>query len=224
MMRVALILTCVLSGLAPAGAAGRDAAADAVAAAIAEAVRARMGAAARVDVELLQMPEAGAGPFSATTTAGARLGAPIRFILAPATGRAFGVVARVHVIAPHVVARRAVSRDAEFSESDVAWTEGLITDLAIEPLPTLGDVVASRSRRAVAEGEIVSATLLRRPVAVRAGEPVAMTIRSGAIVARGVGRAVNSGAIGDVIRVLRPGSRQPSQARIIAPAAVEILQ
>jgi flagella basal body P-ring formation protein FlgA len=59
---------------------------------------------------------------------------------------------------------------------------------------------------------------------VRAGDTVSMTLRSGIIEAKGVGRAVSSGFIGDVIRVVRPGAREPYRARVIAPAAVEILQ
>jgi len=62
------------------------------------------------------------------------------------------------------------------------------------------------------------------PPAVRAGDPVTMVIRAGAMEVRGPGRAVSSGAIGDVIRVMRPAHREPLRGRIIEPAVVEILR
>jgi flagella basal body P-ring formation protein FlgA len=39
-----------------------------------------------------------------------------------------------------------------------------------------------------------------------------------------VARAVSSGGIGDVIRVTTPGSREIRQARITAPATVEMVR
>ena len=53
---------------------------------------------------------------------------------------------------------------------------------------------------------------------------MSITIRSGAIEARGIGRAASSGFVGDVIRVTRPGNREPVRARVLAAASVEILQ
>jgi len=40
----------------------------------------------------------------------------------------------------------------------------------------------------------------------------------------GRGVASGSGHVGDVIRVVNPGSRQPRKAKIIGPGSVEIVQ
>jgi flagella basal body P-ring formation protein FlgA len=88
----------------------------------------------------------------------------------------------------------------------------------------MDEVLGARTRRNVAEGEVLTASVVARPPAVRAGDEIAIVVRSGAIEVRGVARAVSSGAIGDVIRVTTPGSREIRQARITAPATVEMVR
>jgi flagella basal body P-ring formation protein FlgA len=222
--RVFLIVTAVALALAPTAGAAVAQGSDEIAAAIRQAVVARVGTTVHVEVELLQAPEETAGAMTATPLAGARFGAPSRFVLDIDGGHRMGVLARVHGSGQHVIARRAIDRDVVLGHDDVEWADGALEGQAIEPLPSLESVLAASARRAFAQGEIVTNTMLRKPLAVRAGEQVAMTFRSGRIEVRGIGRAVNSGAIGDIIRVLRPGSRQSSRARIVAPASVEMLK
>lgn len=165
-----------------------------------------------------------AGGLSAAPAPGARTGRPTRFLVTPSSGRPFSVVARVDVVAAHAVAIRAVDRGVELTAADVEWTEGPVDEQLFQPLPTLEDIIGARARRSIAPGEVVISTALAKPIAVRAGEEVALTIRSGAIEASGPARAVSSGSVGDVIRVTTPGSREIRRARIIAPASVEIVR
>jgi len=148
----------------------------------------------------------------------------VRFTLVTADGRRVTAVARVHATVSHLVAARPLPRDAELTEADVARQQGRVAGILLQPLPALGEAVGARTRRAVVQGEVISRTVLARPYDVRAGETVAMTVRTGAVEARGVGRAVSSGFVGDVVRILPPGTRDVSRARVIAPAAVEILR
>src|SRR5690606_23345619 len=144
---------------------------------------------------------------------GARLGRPSRFVMTPVDGTRFTVVATVTARVGHVVARHPLERGAELTAADVEWRERPLEGVPVEPLPTLHEVLASRPRRDIAEGEVLSRTVLTRALAVRAGDVVTLTYRSGAIEARGIGRAVSSGAIGDIIRILRPGTRRPARGR-----------
>ena len=197
---------------------------DALRTVIAGAVIERLGVSAQIEVEFLQTPAVIGDAIAATPIAGARLGQPVRFSVAAQTGRAFSVVARVTAIVPHVVARHAIAADTSLTDADVEWREGALDGVLLQPLPTRDEVLVARSRRAIAAGEVLTRTALVRPYTVRAGDTVSMTVRTGVIEVRGVGRAVSSGYVGDVIRVLAPGTRQPSRARVVAPAAVEILQ
>jgi len=149
---------------------------------------------------------------------------PARFLLTLADGRRVSAVARVTADARHLVAARNVPRNTELTADDVQWVDGPINGQLFDPLPSAGQVLGARARRAIARGEVIAATVVKMPPAVRAGDPVTMVIRAGTMEVRGPGRAVSSGAVGDVIRVMRPAHREPLRGRIVEPAVVEILR
>ena len=219
-MHAITLLTLTLASFGPVGVATTDPVRDAIAAAVAARVNGQQG----IDVEIVSGGARGPGPFTATPAPGARLGQPARFVLTPASGYPFTVVAEVSVITGHAVAARPLPRGESVTAGDVEWKESAIDGELLQPLPSLDEVLGARTRRAVAEGEILSAAVVARPPAVRAGDEVAILVRSGAIEVRGVARAVSSGAIGDVIRVTTPGNREIRQARITAPATVEMVR
>lgn len=190
---------------------------------IAAAVYAKLRAIDSIDVEMIDVPATAGIYESATPAAGARLGAPMRFTL-NGPGLPVSVVAKVTVVAGHVVARQPIARNAEITLDDVEMRHERLDGLLLQPLPTLQETLAGRPRRALAAGEVLTGAVLARTPAVRAGDEVSVTIRAGVIEARGVGRAASSGFIGDVIRITRPGIRETARARVLAPASVEMIQ
>ena len=197
---------------------------DRLRSAIAAAVVDRIASASDVQVDVLQAPDHIPQGVIATPAAGARLGEPIRFVLTVASGPRSTAVARVTAVVGHVVIARPLGRDVALTSGDVEWTESRVNGIELQPLPSLDDVLAGRTRRAMAQGEVVTRALISRPYAVRAGDTVAMTLRSAGIEVSGVGRAISSGFVGDVVRVTPPGSRKTRRARVMAPAAVESLK
>jgi flagella basal body P-ring formation protein FlgA len=190
---------------------------------IAAAVCARLGALDSIDVDVIDAPASAGFYESATPAAGGRLGAPMRFTLA-GSGLPISIIARVNVVAAHVVARHPIARNAALTADDVEVRHERLDGVLLQPLPTLRDVLAGRPRRALAAGEVLTSAVLARTPVVRAGDEVTVTIRTGAVEATGVGRAASSGFTGDVIRITRPGSRETSRARVLAPASVEMVQ
>lgn len=191
--------------------------------AIVSAMTSRIPSASLVDVQLQRVPDVPLDTLTAEPAPGARLGKPMRFVVSPENARSFTVVATVRVTARHVVTRRAVTRGAALGSDDVEWRDGPIEDLLVEALPGLDEVVTSHARRALAVNEVLTRAIIAPVPAVRAGDVVSAVVRFGVVEARGEARAVSSGAIGDVIRVSRPGSRDPLRARVLAAALVEIL-
>lgn len=220
-MRALTVLIFAASLVAPVGAATAE---DPLRAAITAAVEERVGAVRSVEIEIVSGATAAVGPVSAVPAPGARLGKPIRFLVTPASGQPFQVVARVRAVAPHAVAARQLDRDEELKTTDVEWREAPIDGHLLQALPALEDVIGARTRRSIAPGETLTSSVLGKPIAVRAGESVALTIRRGAMEVRGAARAVSSGSLGDVIRVTTPGSREIRRARITAPATVEMVR
>ena len=220
-MPILTILAFALSLAAPGGPA---VAGDALRAAITAALSERLGTVRSVEIEIVSGTVATTEIVAAEPAPGSRLGQPVRFMVTPRSGRPFQIVARVSVVAGHAVAVAAIDRDAEVTASDVEWKEAPVVGQLLQPLPRLTEVVGSVARRSIAPGEVLTSTVIAKPLAVRAGEEVDLTFRSGAIEVRGIARAVSSGSVGDVIRVTTPGSRDIRQARITAPATVEIVR
>jgi flagella basal body P-ring formation protein FlgA len=192
--------------------------------AIAVSVADRFGGDALVTVDALQTKVADAGPLVAAPEPGARTGTPARFVLFAGGDRVGTAVATVHVTAQHVRARHAIGRDEALEPGDVEQIEGPLRDQPIRRLPVLRDVVGARVRRRVAAGEPITANVMAVTPLVKSGDQVAMLVRIGAVEAEGRGVASGSGHVGDVIRVVNPGSRRPLKARITGPGRVEIIQ
>jgi len=192
--------------------------------AIADAVVQRVGHVVSIDVEILAAPNMMTpGSWVATPAPGARLGQQIRFVFSSPKARSFSVVAHVSVIAQHAAAVRPIARDAQVTSEDVEWREGPLDDVLLQRLPSVRDVLNGRPRRALTAGEMITSAVIAAAVAVRAGDPVTVSIKTGNIEAHNVGRAISSGYIGDVIRVSCPGSPTTRRARVMAPALVELL-
>src|SRR6188472_2222665 len=85
---------------------------------IAAAVSARLGALDSIDVDVIDAPASAGFYESATPAAGGRLGAPMRFTLA-GSGLPISVIARVSVVAAHVVARHPIALNAALTADDV---------------------------------------------------------------------------------------------------------
>ena len=223
MMRLQVLIVVALA-LVPAGVLAADAVSReaSMKALIAASVTARAGIHTAVDVDVVQWPTVMAGAESATVLAGARFGTPSRFLVTFADGRTSVVVARVNASAVRAIAARNIERDAPLTGQDVEWVDGPLAGQLVGGLPTATEIVGAHARRAIVRGEVINVSVLQPANAVRAGDPVTIVIRRGPIEVRGEGRAVNGGVIGDTVRVLRPGSRQPLQGRLVEPAVVEI--
>jgi flagella basal body P-ring formation protein FlgA len=202
-------------------------ASDSIAEAIALAVADRMGSDARVSVVMpRQQPRATRvdGKMVASPEPGARTGAPARFTLLADGVRIGSAVATVHVTAGHVRATRALPRNHTLIAEDVEAVDGLLADQPLRRVPGRGDVVGARVRRDVAKGEAITATVIDLPMAIKSGDVVSAVVRVGSIEAEGRAVASGSGSIGDVIRVVPPGTRRPLKARITGAGKVEIIQ
>lgn len=197
---------------------------DAVGAAITRAVRQRMGDTIHVRVTQLRVDVAESGALHAVPDPGARAGRLVRFTLQSGTRRVGDAAARVDLSGPHVRTRQPVARDVPLSAEDIEAVEGDLPSVRFEPLPTVSDAIGQRVRRAIGLGEVITASVVALPEAVRSGDEVRALVRVGAVEAWGTGRAWGSGRIGDVIRVTRGTTHTASRARIVAPGIVEIMQ
>jgi flagella basal body P-ring formation protein FlgA len=195
----------------------------AVRAAIASSVQARVGAAASVTIDL-QIAEVapGAALESADPEPGARFGRPARFRLR-AAGRTIGyAVGIIHVTMPHLRLTRAVAAGAALTIEDVKEVMGDPGPLPIESLPARDAVVGITSSRALIANEVVTMRTVRVALAVRSGDVVTTRVVVDGVEAVGVATALQSGSVGDIIRLVNADSRRQLRGRITGKAAVEV--
>jgi len=214
----AVCLVCLCAGASTGARAATEA--D-VREAVRLAVAARL-AGATVHVGALRWQSTGDDrPIEARPEPGARLDRPARFTLL-ASGRRVGfAVATVAVEAPHV----RITCDTGRGPLTAACLEVMAGDpgpVLLEALPTMDDAVGSRPGRPLAVGEVVTFAVLGHPMAVRSGETVDIRAVAGRVEVAGRAVALQSGRVGDTIRLVNPESRREVRGRIVARGRVEV--
>lgn len=131
-------------------------------------------------------------------------------------------VVRARVSALVAVAAAPVAANRELSEADVTLERRDITNVR-DPIGMLDEAVGQSSRRSLRAGEVLRASQLVAPIAVKRGEAVVMTARQDGIEVSMAGEALDAGARGAVVRVKNSASGQVVRMRVLGPGAVQPL-
>jgi flagella basal body P-ring formation protein FlgA len=123
----------------------------------------------------------------------------------------------------HTRVTRAIEAGAELDGSDVTTVVSELPGTAIEPLPGASDLVGRRTLRPLAAGDVVTARSVRILAAVQSGDRVVVRARVGAVEITTLGIAQQSGAVGDVIRLVNQDSRRGLRGRITGKGEVEVV-
>jgi flagella basal body P-ring formation protein FlgA len=210
--------------LAAVGTAARHASfEEAIQEAVRASVLASIGQAATVtvDVRRADLPAA-AVVEEAHPEPGSRFGRSARFRLV-AGGRSVGyAVVVVNVSVDHVRVQHALKAGEVVTPDMVRDVYGDPGGLPIAPLPTVAELAGTTTIRALAANEVVTNQVVRIPLAVRSGERVVVRTVVGGIEARGVATALQSGRVGEVIRLVNPESRRQLRGRVVGRAEVEV--
>ena len=91
-----------------------------------------------------------------------------------------------------------------------------------EVISEAGYVAGLETKRPVTAGSVLTKSALGRPQAVKAGGNVIIVSRAGAVTVRATGQALQSGAVGDVIRVRNLSSGKSLLARIESETTVVV--
>jgi flagella basal body P-ring formation protein FlgA len=206
-----------------AGVSARQAERDVrVRALVADAARARVPAAAvTVDLRLVRLAP-GLVPDAAEPEPGIRFARPARFRLLAGRKSVGYAVAVVHVEARHVRVTRTVPAGAALSPQDIEVVTGDPGAELLEPLPGLSAVLGAAARRTLHLGEVVTLRAVRVPPAVRSGDRVTTRAVVEGAEATSEAVALQSGEIGDVIRLVNPESRRQLEGVVVDRAVVEV--
>ena len=205
---------------------------DRIRAAVVEAVRQRMGPGTRVIVDDLEIfSPAGLSPSEATPAPGARLGPRVPFVLhaqiesdgRPLARPAGSATVAMRVVAPHVTAARLIPRGRAIAADDVVERTGEVTDVPMRRLPIASEVIGARVLRDIAAGALITASAVALPGAVKSGQTVRAVASIDGVQVTASLVSLQSGQIGDVIRVVNRDSRRELRARVTGDGAVEVI-
>ncbi len=200
-------------------------------AAVVAAVQARVGAGAEVIVTVLTPPfPVVEAVTDAVLEPGASLGTPLRVALRAPLARPGGtaltavahVSVAVEVSVDHWHTTGIVRRGARLAAGDLARVRHRFTRGALKALPDEDELVDGRALRDLEADACLTARLVVPTPAVTAGAEVLAVVRTGGIEVRATLVAVDSGRIGDRVRVVHPESRKTFRAHVIGRAEVEI--
>jgi flagella basal body P-ring formation protein FlgA len=105
---------------------------------------------------------------------------------------------------------------------DVRMARVRTTMIRGEILRTAGDAVGMQTRRQISAGQPLFTNELTHPSIVVKGANVLMVLDSAGIALTAQGQAMESGAIGERIRVLNPSSHAVVEAEVIGPDRVRV--
>ena len=225
-MRSGLILTIVLVASLAAPAANAAATDADVREAIVSAVRTKLGVAADIRVEELQVRGVVESRVTATPAPGAKTGTRIHFSLRSVDGvtsRFAEADALVFVAAPHFRALHPMRRGTPMTNDLVAEQRGDVGSVALQPLPKGRSLTGSAAARDISEGEVLTAALVTAAVLVKPGDKVLVTVKSAAVQVQATLVAAQAGGLGDIVRCVNPETRKAMSARVIGPGIAEAI-
>lgn len=210
--------------------AATDATESAVRAAIVSAVQDRIGSAADVTLGNLAVQAAATDGIVAIPEPGARVGHRVRFTLqAPSPGQAWHAFRQVgtasvdlQVSATHVEAARVIPRGTILQKEDLQVSRSVIDDVPLAPLPAEQDLAGARAVRDLRPGEILTSAVVVIPPLVRSGDSVVVHVKFPGGEVTGRATASQSGARGELIRLVNPTSGHALQGRVIGRDEVEV--
>lgn len=132
------------------------------------------------------------------------------------------VPAQVRLYRHVIVASKSLLRDTVLSESDVSIAERDVSNLSQGYLTRFDEVLGTKLTRPVQPDQVIAPNQIELAKAVRKGDHVVITARSGTISVRMPGEAMADGVPGKQIPVKNRRSGRTVKARVVAPGQVEV--
>ncbi|MDC7825123.1 flagellar basal body P-ring formation chaperone FlgA [Pseudomonas sp. BLCC-B13] len=132
------------------------------------------------------------------------------------------VPAQVRIFRPVVVVKTALRRDSIIGAGDVALVEQDVSLLSRGYVTEVEQVIGRKLTRATRTDQVLTPAMLQLAEAVRRGDQVVISARSGGINVRMQGEALSGGTLGQQISVRNLTSQRVIRARVAGPGQVEV--
>ncbi len=121
------------------------------------------------------------------------------------------------------VLRKRVAPGETISASDLEWRQMPAGRYGSDYIERMEDAIGQAPKRSLGMGQPIRAADLNRPEAVTKNALVTMIASVPGLTITTSGRAIEGGAIGDVIQVTNTQSKKIVQATIVAPNQVQVI-
>lgn len=128
---------------------------------------------------------------------------------------------QVQVTGQYLVASRQVARGSNLSADDVRLETGRLDELPARALTDNSGVIDAVALRDIPPGQAVTATMVRQPWRVKAGQNVMVVASGNGFNASSEGRALNNASAAQMVRV-RMGNGQVVSGRVDADGNILI--
>ena len=132
------------------------------------------------------------------------------------------VPAQVRIFRPVVVVKTALRRDSIIGAGDVALVEQDVSLLNRGYVTEVEQVIGRKLTRAARTDQVLTPAMLQLAEAVRRGDQVVISARSGGINVRMQGEVLSGDTLGQQISVRNLTSQRVIRARVAGPGQVEV--
>ena len=109
---------------------------------------------------------------------------------------------------------RAMAQDEIITEDDIIWRDVAQQRLGQNVVLSTRNIVGQAARRPLRAGVAIRTSDVRKPILIRKGTLITMRIQTGALSLSAVGRAMDDGGEGDIIRIVNIDSHQSVEDQI----------
>jgi len=148
----------------------------------------------------------------------ARLRAPVT----RGTGQTIELSGRVEQVVYVPTLVRDIPRGATITKNDLKWMALPARQNARTVIRSMEEVVGLATRRLLRPGQPLRESDLESPALVEKGDLVTINFMAGNLSIRVIGRALQRGGKGDVIRILNTGSNKTVEAHLTGPGEAEV--
>jgi flagella basal body P-ring formation protein FlgA len=120
------------------------------------------------------------------------------------------------------VSKNRISRGAIANGGDVLMQRTAVSKMNQAPLTSLVTVLGAEATRDIPPGTVLTASMFRLPVVIKAGDMVNIVLTSGDLTIVYTGQARTAGAMGQLVKVVNLESKREFTARVTGPNRVEI--
>lgn len=130
---------------------------------------------------------------------------------------------RTHAISYVPALNKTINRGRQITDQDIAWVAMPTLRIGRNIIRTKEQIIGMTPRRGITPSTPLRLSDLERPEIVSRGKMVRIVFKSGKISLTAMGKAIEGGGRGDVIRVMNSKSHKTIEAVVTGPAQVQVI-